>query len=120
MKELSTIEGIKPEQQEIYKKALTVIERASNRKEMQKQHIRNFFRKLFNKQNNLLLNGTVTSLTKEDILNMLDSIKEKPQTKNFMDNYNKEKTDVDKMIDSIESNQVKTVENENSKQENER
>ena len=97
--EISMKNGIEDKMQE-YKEALQVIEDANQREKMQKQHIRNFFRKIFARNNSNLLNGDITKLSKQEITKMLDSIQEKP--KNFIENYNKTKTKTDKIIDFMQ------------------
>lgn len=101
--EISTVDGIKQEQQETYEKAMSVIERVSKREEMKKQRIRNFFRRLLNRPNNRLLNGNVTSLTIQELQSMLDSLQGKKGSTSFMKKYNQEKTDKDRAIDEMKA-----------------
>lgn len=85
---------------EEYKEAFEVIKIASQRSIMQKQHIRNFFRRIFAGKNNNLLDGKSISLTEEEISNILVLIQEKP--KKFINKYNTKKTDKDKIVDAIQ------------------
>lgn len=99
--------------EEIYRKSEGVITRANKREELQKQYIKNFFRRLFNRNSNYLLNGNVTSLSEEDLIDMIESISNKSEK--FMNKYNTEKSEADKIIDNIEEKQVTPKEKDNDK-----
>ena len=99
-----------------YKEAFDVIEAVTQRNIIQKQHIRNFFRRIFAGKNNNLLDGKATTLTAEEIKDMLAQIQEKQE--NFMDKYSTEKTDTDKVVDSMEkANEKNEQEIENEREE---
>lgn len=83
-----------------YKEVLDIIGRCNKRSDMQNQHIRNFFRRIFRGRNSNLLDGENTSLTEEEIVEMLSTIQEKP--KKFMDKYNKKKSKEEKDRDTIQ------------------
>lgn len=112
--EISTSERDKlNEGEEDYKEVYDVIEAVTKRN---KQHIRNFFRRIFTGKNNNLLDGKATTLTAEEIKDMLAQIQEKQE--NFMDKYSTEKTDTDKVVDAMEkANEKNEQEIENEREE---
>ena len=113
--EMSTEEGIEDKLQE-YEEALQVIKSVQRREKMQKQHIRNFFRRIFAGKNNNLLDGKATTLTAEEITSMLAQIQEKQE--NFMEKYSTEKTDIDEVVNTMEkANEKNEQEIENEREE---
>ena len=83
-----------------YEEVLEIIDQCNRRSNMQNQHIRNFFRRIFRGKNSNLLDGENTTLTEEEIVEMLSTIQEKP--KKFMDKYNKKKSKEEKDRDTIQ------------------
>lgn len=105
VKEIRTEFGMLQEEEDIYNEVQEVIENANKKSIMQKQYIRNFFRNIFKRKNNNLLEGDTNNLTEEEIKDMLASIQEKP--KKFIDKYNKEKTKEETKRDKNERKELK-------------
>ena len=79
----------------------------------EKQHIRNFFRRIFKKGNTKLLEEEMQTLTYGEITSIIENIKEKPEK--FMKKYNKQKSKEEEERDKLDTilKQMKEIDKEN-------
>ena len=101
-------DDIEEDKKKIHKEVSEVIKNANKKSIIQKQHIRNFFRRIFKGKNSNLLEGESINLTKEEIEGMIEFIQEKPEK--FIDKYNKEKSKEEREFDALHSQEDKSKE----------
>lgn len=78
-----------------------------------KQYIRNFFRRIFKKDNTKFLEERMQTLTYEEIVSIIENLKEKPEK--FMKKYNKQKSKIEEERDKLDTilKQMKDIDKEN-------